>query len=322
MKWPDKRGTGVGKIWVDMNTNVVPLPVRFLKKRISVIMVSYFTGASLTESINAVLADPDIFELIIVDNGNARSARERLWELARNNKRIRLIQGQGNVGFGRACNYGAAIARGDYLLFLNPDAIIDKGAAMRMAETGERLSRPWITGGLLKTISGHEQRGSRRGELTPLSAVVSFTPLHKLPGLRSVHKENTPLPEEPVEMPVISGACLMTDRESFDMLGGFDERYFLHVEDIDICRRARLKGGDVFFVPQAQVMHYGSTSRARIQTVEFEKLKGFIRYFKNYSDKWWAKIVWALSIPFMGVAIMGRAWWLALRQAWRGQWWK
>lgn len=299
-----------------MTTNVVPLPVSYLKRRISVVMVSYYTGPSLMESVPAVLADTDILELIIVDNGNTVSARQRLWALAKNERRIRIVQGQGNVGFGRACNYGAKLARGDYILFLNPDAVIEKGTAMVLAECGDELTRPWVAGGNLQTVNGVEQRGSRRNALTPVSAVVSFTPLHKLPGLKSVHLEKQPLPEEPVKMPIVSGACMMVDRESFDMLGGFDEHYFLHVEDIDICRRAKLSGGDVYFVPNAKVMHYGSTSRARIVRVERNKLRGFVRYFWNYSSRWWAKLLVIAAWPFMYLAIMGRAWWLSVRTPW------
>ncbi len=299
-----------------MTTNVVPLPVSYPKKRISIVMVSYFTGPSLMESVPAVLADPDILELIIVDNGNTVSARQRLWALTKDERRIRIVQGQGNVGFGRACNYGAKLAKGDYILFLNPDAVIEKGTAMTLAECGDSLSRPWIAGGNLQTVNGVEQRGSRRSALTPMAAVVSFTPLHKLPGFRSIHLEHMPLPDTPVEMPIVSGACLMVDRESFDMLGGFDERYFLHVEDIDICRRAKLSGGDVFFVPDAKVMHYGSTSRARIVRVESNKFRGFVRYFWDYTSHWWSKTLLVLSLPFMYFAIMGRAWWLSVRNPW------
>jgi N-acetylglucosaminyl-diphospho-decaprenol L-rhamnosyltransferase len=299
-----------------MTTNVVPLPVSYPKKRISIVMVSYFTGPSLMESVSTILADFDILELIIVDNGNTVSARQRLWGLAKNNRRVKIVQGQGNVGFGRACNYGAKLSKGDYILFLNPDAILEKGAAMRMADCGEGLSHPWIVGGNLQTVNGVEQRGSRRNALTPLSAVVSFTPLHKLPGFKSIHLEKLPLPKKPVEMPIVSGACLMVDRESFDSLGGFDERYFLHVEDIDICRRAKLSGGYVYFVPNAVAMHYGSTSHARIMRVERNKLSGFIRYFWDYTSSWWSKIVLILSIPLMFVAIMGRAWWMSVRKPW------
>jgi len=303
---------------VEMTAKIIPLPVSFPKKRISVVMVTYHTGAPLLEAVQAVLADEDVFELVLVDNGNTVAARQRLWAYANGQKRLRLVQGQGNIGFGRACNFGAKMAKGDYILFLNPDAVVSEGAAMAMANCGEKLTRPWITGGFLQTADGNEQRGARRRELTPISALVSFTPLHKLAGLKSIHLESGQKPTKPVSMPIVSGACLMTDRESFKQLGGFDERYFLHVEDIDICRRAREAGGEVYYVPGAKVMHYGSTSQVRIQKVEFEKLKGFMRYFWGYSKRFWAKPLVILAAPFMFLAIMGRAWTLAFRMVWRG----
>ena len=303
---------------VDMTAKIIPLPISFPKKRISVVVVSYYTGAALFECLQAVLADPDVFELILVDNGNPETTRARLWSFAKSRARIRVLQGQGNVGFGRACNYGARLAKGDFILFLNPDAIIEKGAVLKMAERGETLRRPWVLGGFLQTINGTEQRGSRRRALTPLSAVISFTPLHKLPWFQSIHMGSDERPNEPQNVPIVSGACLMMDRESFDQLGGFDENYFLHVEDIDLCRRAGLAGGQVYSLPDAKVMHYGSTSQVRIQKVEFEKFKGFVRYFWSFSSKLWAKILLILAVPFMFAAIMGRAWWLALRSVWSG----
>ena len=301
-----------------MTAKIIPIPVSFPKKRISVIMVSYFTGSPLVEAIQSVLADSDILELVLVDNGNTIVARERLWEFAKQESRLKIIQGQGNIGFSRACNYGARLSKGDYLLFLNPDAVIDKGAAMTLADCGEKLTRPWITGGYLQTVNGIEQRGGRRNKLTPLSALVSFTPLHKIPGMRSMHLESEPCPRTAKKIPVVSGACLMMDRQGFDILGGFDERYFLHVEDIDICARARKCGGEVYFVPNAKVMHYGSTSNERIQKIEYEKFKGLWRYFRDYSSKWWARVFLLMATPFMFAAIMGRAWWMAVRIAWRG----
>ncbi len=277
-------------------------------------MVSFKTGPALYESLRAVINDPDIDELILVDNGNLEPARARLSEYVFRFERIRLVQGHGNIGFARGCNYGARLARGDYFLFLNPDALIEKGAARQLIEAGMDSQTPWIAGGMLRDIHGQEQRGARRGAVTPISAAVSFTPLYRLPGLRSLHREQDPLPDGPAPMPVTSGACMMMSRASFNALGGFDENYFLHVEDIDICRRVWKMNGKVIFVPNAKVMHYGSTSSARTQDVEAWKLYGFIRYFWNYSDKPWAKFLTALSIPLMGVAIMGRAWYLAIRK--------
>lgn len=299
----------------DFMAQILPLPIAKREKPISVIMVSYMTGPALLEAINAVMADPDIFELILVDNGNTLDARKRLSDVASQHNSIRLLQGHGNIGFARACNYGAKMARGEYFLFLNPDALITEGSARQLANCGKGLKAPWITGGMLRDIHGQEQRGGRRGALTPLSALVSFTPLHKLPFLNSVHKEVEDLPMGPQAYPTVSGACLMMDRASFDGLKGFDEDYFLHVEDIDVCRRAREAGGEVYFVPDATVMHYGSTSQVRRQKVEWEKLKGFTRYFIKHSDNTLGKVLTYAAWPFMAFAIMGRAWYLVIRQA-------
>lgn len=297
---------------------VVPFIAAKSKPRISVIMVSFMTGPALLEAIAAVVADPEIFELIIVDNGNTVAARETVSELLTQHDRIRLLQGHGNIGFAKGCNYGATLARGSHFLFLNPDAVIPIGTAMMLAQCAEEQDTLTLVGGRLKDVNGNEQRGSRREELTPWSALVSFTPLHKLPGLRSLHRENDPLPDHPIEVPVLSGACMLMSRRAFDEVGGFNEDYFLHVEDIELCRRVRRAGGTVMFHPKANILHYGSTSQARRQDVEFNKFRGFFRYFLDYSEAWWGKALTVLAAPFMFAAIMGRAWYLVIRKVFIG----
>lgn len=312
----DLRSTTLTKIVTFNVEGTIPATDTVRKRPISVVMVSYMTGPALIEAIMAVLADRDVHELIVVDNGNTESARARLSELTAKRNRVRFLQGHGNIGFARACNYGAKLATGHYLLFLNPDAVITSGAARQLANAGDCLVEPWITGGLLRDETGKEQRGARRRALTPLSALVGFLPiLEVIPGLRSIHRETDELPKHTVQIDTISGACLMTDRPSFDKMGGFDERYFLHVEDIEICRRARQLGGQVAFVPGATVMHYGSTSNAPRIWIEKEKLKGFLRYFWHYQPGPMSKILTVLAAPFMAAAILGRAYLLSLRGA-------
>lgn len=289
-----------------------------MRPRISVVMVSFMTGPALHEAVAAVLADRDVYELILVDNGSSEAGRQAINRLIVSDDRVRLLQGQGNIGFAKGCNYGATFASGELLLFLNPDAVMTHGSARLLAECGKQQKAPWVIGGLLRDIEGREQRGSRRRELTPLSAFISFTGLHRLPGLKSIHMDGEPVPQDPQDVAVVSGAFMMMCRDSFEMVGGFDEEYFLHVEDIDVCRRTRELGGRVIFHPRATVMHYGSTSNVRRQTVEFEKLKGFVYYFHKYARGFGGKIMAYLSMPFMALAIMGRAWYLALRQAFRG----
>lgn len=287
--------------------------------RISAVMVSYMTGPALMEAVRGIQRDPDIFELIIIDNGNPRIDRARIWEVASRTENVRLVQGHGNIGFAAACNYGAALADGDYLLFINPDAILESGAARQMARAGDLHTRPWITGGMLFNAAGREQRGGRRGVLSMRSAIASFTPLHRLPGIASMHRENEPLPSGPALIPTVSGALMLMDRQSFNQLGGFDEAYFLHVEDIEICRRARDMGGDVIFVPGACAFHYGSTSEVTRWRVEMHKLRGLIRYFWTSGPGFGAKLGTILIAPLMAAALMARTVWLSLRKAVTGR---
>lgn len=299
--------------------NVTAFPSAQTAKTISVIMVSYMTGPALLEAVNAVLRDKAITEVIIVDNGNTDSLRSSLSDYIGGSDRVRLLQGHGNIGFGRGCNYGAGLANSEHLLFLNPDAVISEGSALRMANAGAGLTAPWVLGAMLRSAEGVEQRGARRREITPWTAFTTFTGLSKLPGINGINLAGTPLPAGLSKVPTVSGAAFMMNRKSFDILGGFDERFFLHVEDVDLCRRARMAGGDVAFLPAATVLHYGGTSKVRRQVIEREKLKGFIRYFWNYSDALWAKALCLLAVPFMAIAIMGRAWLMAIRQAIAGQ---
>lgn len=282
--------------------------------RISVVMVSYMTGPALIDAVKAVQDDPDIHELVIVDNGNSSADRERLFLQTQCRGRVRILQGHGNVGFARGCNYGAALATEDYLFFLNPDAVIDVGAARKLANAGDAFQTPWIAGGMLLNSNGQEQRGARRGALNFGSALASFTPLHRLPGFHSIHRDDEPLPDGPVPMPTVSGASIMTNRASFDHIGGFDGGYFLHVEDIAICRAVRQAGGDVIFVPDAHAMHHGSTSDVARLWVEWHKLKGFLRYFWTSSPGVGAKVATILGAPIMAAMLSARFVMLSLRK--------
>ena len=298
-----------------MVASVLAFPPDIAKIRVSVVMVSYMTGPALFEAITAVLQDPDVCELIIVDNGNDIETRRKLGEIGMKNQTIRIIQGQGNIGFSKANNLGAKFSNGDYLLFLNPDAILRDGALRRLVLCGNRLNGPWITGAMLRLSNGREQCGTRRELLTPWRAFVSFTPLHKLPFFETIHRHNDPVPAKPISIPVVSGACMLMKRTSFEDIDGFDENYFLHVEDIDICRRAGEAGGDIYFVPDAEVTHYGSTSRVRRQLVEWHKANGFVIYFKKFSKTSLGRFCVTLATPFIFLTIMSRAWWLVFRKA-------
>ncbi len=195
-----------------------------------------------------------------------------------------LLAGHGNIGFARGANLGAAKAKGDILVFLNPDAFLQPGCIAELVREVEAHATPCLVGGRVLNADRTEQRGGRRGEITPMSALLSLSTLSKLiPGWRQyeVHWEGDARPDAAVAVPTISGACFCMRRDDFEGLKGFDEKYFLHVEDVDLCWRVRQAGGEVLFHPKAEVIHLGHTSQTSPLAVEFHKGVGLARYFRK-----------------------------------------
>jgi len=261
-----------------------------IRPRVSAVIVSFHTGPCLWASLGAALDDPDINEVIVVDNGNPQDVTEGLRELAASRSKLKLETGHGNVGFARGCNLGAQASSGDLLLFLNPDLALRPRAVSRLLRAyAHRSARgPIIVGGRLLAPSGAEQRGSRRDIITPWSAFVSFSGLGALeklhPALREPHRNRDPLPVGPQRVGSVSGAMLLVSKADYADLEGFDEGYFLHVEDLDLCRRAWAAGGEVIFTPDAEGVHIGCTSKASRLFVERYKAQGFSRYFERFAE--------------------------------------
>lgn len=281
----------------------------FLRPRrtISVVMVVYRTGQALEESVERVLRDPLVDELVIVDNGATSAEARCLSRVADRDERVIVLTGHGNIGFARGANLGASRATGDILVFLNPDAFLQAGCLVELVRELERRSEPCIVGGRVLNADRTEQRGGRRGDLTPISALLSLSGLAKtVPAWRryQVHWEREPLPEGVAPAPVISGACFCMRREDFDALDGFDERYFMHVEDVDLCWRVRKIGGVVLFNPKAEVVHLGQTSQASALKVELHKGMSLVRYFRKRAEgPGQSVLAWALAPLIIGAAV-------------------
>lgn len=278
--------------------------------RVSAVVVTHHTGQPLELCLRSLFAEPWVDEVVIVDNGNPEEVASSLRALQADRRDVLLVQGHGNVGFSRGCNLGAAAARGAYLLFVNPDVVLHRGAVERMVQAGQGAPSPWIVGGRLLDRKGREQRGARRELLTPWRAFVGATGLASFerifPVFRDVHRERDPKPADVVPIPVVSGALMLMPREDFDTLQGFDEAYFLHVEDIDICRRAVEAGGAVLFQPGAEALHFGSTSKASWAFVERHKARGMNLYFKKFARSPWEKIGVSLLAPMIGAGLIAR----------------
>ncbi len=268
--------------------------------KITAIVISYFTGPVLARSIASLREQAEIGEIILIDNGNFAGAVAAAVEENTVGAPVQVISGQGNIGFAAACNLGAASARHEYLLFFNPDAVMPAGGAERMLKDAESLTRPWLMGAKLVDPDGTEQQGSRRETLTPWRAFVEASRLYKLaphhPYFRRFNLHAQECPQDVAPTPTISGACFFLHREDYAAIDGMDERYFLHVEDVDFCLRFANAGGAVYFNPNVSVIHFKSSSRANPVKIEARKTAGVIRYFStHFTDAYPQPFLWLVA---------------------------
>jgi hypothetical protein len=271
------------------------------------------TAPAHTESVACVLGDPLVDELVVVDNGSTEADAAALRGLAARDARVVLLAGHGNIGFARGANLGARTAKGEVLVFLNPDAFLQPGCIAELAREIRGRPVPCIVGGRVLNADRTEQRGARRGEITPMSALMSLSRLAgRVPAWRryEVHWEGDISPDRAAPVPTISGACFCMRREDFDCVKGFDEKYFLHVEDVDLCWRVRRAGGLVLFHPKAEVVHLGHTSLTSPIRVEFHKGVGLARYFRKRAVGVGQRVVaWGLSPVVVLAAIVRPVMW-------------
>jgi hypothetical protein len=274
-------------------------------------MVVYMTGAALGESLACALQDRLVDELVVVDNGSTPEDLIYLRQLAERDRRVVLLTGHGNVGFARGANRGARAAGGEVLIFLNPDAFLQPNCVARLAREIAGQPVPCIVGGRVLNTDRTEQRGARRGDITPISALLSLYGLARKAALRrfEVHWEGEPTPDVAASVPTISGACFCMRRIDFEAVDGFDEKYFLHVEDVDLCWRVRAAGGTVLFQPKAEVIHLGHTSLVSPLRVEFHKGVGLARYFCKRARGAGRLIAWLLSPLVVGAAVVRPVLW-------------
>ncbi|MBM86219.1 MAG: glycosyltransferase [Rhodospirillaceae bacterium] len=274
---------------------VVPYPGRTLgrshvlsaqqrePKTCSVVVVSYKTGPILLECLGSVLEQTNVTQLILVDNGNSRTMVQSLNALADENPQLEIITGHGNVGFSRGCNIGARRARGEYLLLLNPDTLIGENTLENALNVFDEHPGASMITVRLENPDGSEQRGGRRNLMTPWTCLVEQFRLDRLapnhPHFKRLNLNETLPFTEVTKVQCISGAFMLMPKTTFDNLGGMDEEYFLHVEDVDFCMRIEKSSGFILYVPHVSVVHQQGTSRVYSGFVEWHKSKSFVKYF-------------------------------------------
>jgi len=255
-------------------------------QRVSAVVVNFNSGQYLLDCVGTALMQVD--EVFVVDNASADNSLDLLLAKFPNEPRLKTVRNKKNFGFAKACNIGHTNATSDIVLFLNPDCSLENEAISRLAAVLNSDKSIGMVGGLLLNENGSEQGGSRRAVPTPWRSFVRAFGLHRFANrwprlFYDFHLHRQPLPASHIEVEAISGACMMVKREAIADIGPWDEGYFLHCEDLDLCMRMRQRNWKIMFVPSARIVHVrGVCGSNRPVFVTWHKHKGMVRFYRKF----------------------------------------
>jgi hypothetical protein len=242
----------------------------FLTPPVSIITV-YYNGPEEIKNLAASMKKhlkPDQYEWIVVDNNSSTNLSSKLDCI--------YIRQDGNAGFGAACNVGAKHAKADALFFVNPDC-----------QFIEDCLTPLLAA-LQKTVIAGPQvlypDGSLQLSFGPFLSIMnefrqqSLQQAEKTEDVQSWIREHSPRNPD-----YVSGCAMMIRKSEFQQLGGFDERFFLYHEDVDLCKRAKEHGYETTYLPGVLIQHHkGTSALLESKRVNQEYRKSQLYYYQKH----------------------------------------
>ena len=284
---------------------------------VSVVIVSYNTREILRRCLARLHEEMSGLhgEVIVIDNASADgSARMVATEFPR----VTLVRSIVNLGFAAANNRGFRIASGRYVVLLNPDAFLGRGALERAVAHMQAHPRAGIAGGRLTDPQGRLQPS---GRLFPslLNEVLVTTGLStRYPRSRLFGRFDRSWadPEAPARVDWVPGAFTIVRNDLLESLGGFDERFFLYYEEVDLCRRVREAGYEVWYWPDISVTHIGGASSKTVTKLELSgagsqlslwQLRSAMLYYRKHHGRLAAWAVAAAESAWHGLRQIAHA---------------
>lgn len=238
------------------------------------------------------------FEVIVVDNNSDDGSVQ----MVRNNyPDVKLIVNSKNIGYTAAANQSIKLTNSDFLILLNSDTVVFEGSIDRIIEYLKNNTEVGVVGPKIIDPSGNAHLSCRRFPSFKEAA------MHVLVGIfwpRNPYTRRYKMMDfdhnKEVKIDWVSGACMGLRRRALDEVGLFDERYYMYVEDLDLCKRMWNAGWEVRYFPRATVVHYigGSTKGTGVELF-YQQQKSVFRYFlKNYGYSWRV-----ILIPLLAIAL-------------------
>lgn len=243
---------------------------------IAAIVVSHQSAATIDDCLSRLRRAQDVAEIRVVDNDSHDGTLDIVQRHAASDPRVRFIGNPDNPGFAVGCNQGVAASTAPWLAFVNPDLLLETDALSRLHEHAAGFEVA-LLGADLVDESGVRDEAARRRD--PDFAAMLVSPRAARLGVPRDASQALQ------HVDAVSGALMLMPRGLFERIGGFDEGYRLHAEDLDLCRRARAAGAVVAVANDMRVVHIrGVSSRSRPLFVEWHKHRGLWRYFRKFES--------------------------------------
>ncbi|MGB9112824.1 MAG: glycosyltransferase family 2 protein [Acidimicrobiales bacterium] len=230
---------------------------------VDVVIVNFNGGISLTEAVRA-LRDAGAVRVVVVDNASTDDSIRRLDE---SDAAVLIVRERVNHGYGTAANRGVAVCDTPYVLVMNPDVEIAPNTLRILATTLDIQHDVGIVGPRIVDVDGTTYPSARRFPSIVLGAAHAFFGLfwpHNSWSAKYRNDVRRPADLAARDADWVSGACALVRKVAFDSVGGFDEGYFMYVEDLDLCWRLHQAGWRVLYEPRATATHaQGLSTRAQ-----------------------------------------------------------
>ncbi len=255
----------------------------------SIIIVTYnsskFIGKCLNSILSTIKSTTYSFEVIVVDN----ASQDETITILRQFPEVKVIENNENYGFSKANNIAVQNSNGNILFFINPDTVLQSTEVFRatyeLFSTYEKIGAVGI-----KLLDENAKSFLSGFSFEPWwSAFFSLVTLGFV-DLRIVKDKKFLIKAQdsnhPIEVDWVSGGAMFVKREVFMEVSGFDEKFFLYSEDVDICKRIKDKGYRILYLPFIEALHFGSHSSKHLDNRIFVRNKALLLYASKHYNKW------------------------------------
>ena len=269
---------------------------------VDVVIVAYRSRELLRRCLDSLRAHPAScpMKLIVVDNDSRDGTAEMV---SSEYPEVDLIASARNLGFAAATNLGAARGEAPYLLALNPDTAVAEGAVDIVISVLEERPEVAIAGPRLERPDGSLDHASKRSFPTPLSALGHFTGVGRRPGATGKLAAYRAPGVESGPVDAVNGAFMLIRRSAFEQAGGFDEGYWMYMEDLDLSYALAQEGWTSWYEPAATVLHVkgGTTGGERSLQLNWAFHRGMFRFYRKHHAP---SRSWAVNaVVYAGIAV-------------------